>query len=165
MITTPHQDILYKGIAMFILFLSVAIIVVGIILAHELPYKIAKRRGHPQQDAIRCMAVMGLLLFPLWLLAMVWAYMRSGVSYFGGKHVNDDESSTDDAESDIDLEDESKSDDLDKRAGKVETEDSIDDEIDADVNDTTELDENEVGGELSCSKNKSVINKDDNIGN
>jgi len=85
MVTTPFQNSMLLGGAMFILLLSVVIIVLGIILIHELPYRIARRRGHPQQDAIRCMAIMGLILIPLWLLAMIWAYMRSDVSCFGGK--------------------------------------------------------------------------------
>ena len=73
---TPEQDLIYKGTAIFILLLCVLIIIVGIILIHELPYKIARRRGHPQQDAIRCMAIMGLFLIPLWFCAIIWAYMR-----------------------------------------------------------------------------------------
>ena len=73
---TPGQDLLYKGLALFILLLCVIIIIVGIILVHDIPYKIAKKRKHPQQDAIRCMAIMGLFLIPLWFFAMIWAYMR-----------------------------------------------------------------------------------------
>jgi hypothetical protein len=76
----PFHDILYKVFALFILFLSTAIIVIGIITIHELPYNIAKKRNHTQQDAIRCMSIMGLVLFPLWLLAMIWAYMRPASS-------------------------------------------------------------------------------------
>jgi hypothetical protein len=73
---TSEQDLLYKGVALFVLFLCVLIIIVGIILIHELPYKIAKRRGHNQQDAIRCMAIMGLFIIPLWFFAIIWAYMK-----------------------------------------------------------------------------------------
>jgi hypothetical protein len=73
---TSEQDLLYKGVALFILFFCVLIIIVGIILIHELPYKIAKRRGHSQQDAIRCMAIMGLFIIPLWFFAIIWAYMK-----------------------------------------------------------------------------------------
>ena len=155
MITTAYQNMLYKGIAMFMLFLSVAIIVAGIILIHELPYKIAKRRGHPQQDAIRCRAVMGLILFPLWLLAMVWAYMRSGVSYFGGKYKNDDESSSDDIGSVTDFENESVTDGLDNVTEDIEIKDIID---------SAEPDENETEDELNSSNDESLINKSENIG-
>ena len=84
--TTPFQNMFFMGFAAFILLLSVVIIIAGIILIHDLPYHIAKRRDHPQQDAIRCMSIMGLVLFPLWLLSMVWAFMRSEVSYFGPVH-------------------------------------------------------------------------------
>ncbi len=74
---TSEQDLFYKGAAIFILLLCIVIIVVGIILIHELPYNIAKKRNHPQKDAIRCMSIMGLFLIPLWFFAMIWAYMKN----------------------------------------------------------------------------------------
>jgi hypothetical protein len=162
MITTPFQNTLYLGISMFILLLSVAIIVVGIILIHELPYRIAKRRGHPQQDAIRCMAIMGLILLPLWLFAMIWAYMCSGVSYFGGTLDNDKKLPIDGAGSDIEPENESKMDNSDAK-----TEDDEIKIVDSDVLigekelDSVEPDEDKLNG----SNKKTVDNKDDNIGN
>jgi len=73
---TPEQNLFCNGVAISILLLCVFIIIIGIILIHELPYKIAKRREHPQQDAIRCMAILGLFLIPLWFASMIWAYMR-----------------------------------------------------------------------------------------
>jgi hypothetical protein len=74
----PVTDLKYKIIALFLIFVSVIIIIVGIIFIHELPYKIACKRNNPQKDAIRCMALMGLVMFPLWLLAMIWAYLKLG---------------------------------------------------------------------------------------
>jgi len=72
----PSMDLKYKVIALFLIFFSVVIIIVGIICIHELPYLIAKKRNNPQKDAIRCMAIMGLFILPLWFLAMIWAFMN-----------------------------------------------------------------------------------------
>lgn len=55
---------------------SVIIIVVGIIKVHELPGEIAVRRNHPQAEAIRICSLMGLIIFPFWMMALLWAYMR-----------------------------------------------------------------------------------------
>ena len=167
MITTPSQNTMYLGIAMFILFLSVAIIVIGIILIHELPYRIAKRRYHPQQDAIRCMAIMGLILFPLWLLAMVWAYMRSGVSYFASSIDDSDiNPSTGDENCNVNIENESNPDSSDNETGENEIEETI---VDCNaIDDKNEqnlikIDKSEV--ELKDSNKKTAENKDDNTGN
>jgi hypothetical protein len=55
---------------------SVVVIVVGIIKVHELPGNIAQSRGHPQADAIRICALLGLIIFPFWMFALLWAYMK-----------------------------------------------------------------------------------------
>ena len=55
---------------------SVVVIVVGIIKVHELPGEIAKRKGHPQSEAIRICSLLGLIVFPFWMFALVWAYVR-----------------------------------------------------------------------------------------
>lgn len=54
---------------------SVVIIVLFIIYVHTMPGKIAKRRGNPQTEAIEVLALLGLLMFPLWMVALVWAYV------------------------------------------------------------------------------------------
>lgn len=56
--------------------MCVLIIVVGIITVHELPGKIARRRGHPQAEAIRICSLLGLIVFPFWMVALLWAYTR-----------------------------------------------------------------------------------------
>lgn len=61
---------------LFLILLSVIIIVVGIIKVHELPGEIAVCRKHPQADAIRICSLMGLIIFPFWMMALLWAYMR-----------------------------------------------------------------------------------------
>jgi hypothetical protein len=55
---------------------SVIVIVVGIIKLHELPGNIAEDRGHPQAEAIRICSLLGLLVFPFWMIALLWAYTK-----------------------------------------------------------------------------------------
>jgi hypothetical protein len=55
---------------------SVLIITLFIIYVHTMPGKIAKKRGNPQTEAIEILALLGLLMFPLWMAALVWAYFR-----------------------------------------------------------------------------------------
>lgn len=55
---------------------SVVVIIVGIIKVHELPGNIAATRGHPQAEAIRICSLLGLIIFPFWMFALLWAYMN-----------------------------------------------------------------------------------------
>ena len=63
-------------VSLFIIFMSVIIIVVGIWKIHTLPGLIAKKRNHPQAEAIEITAYLGLIVFPLWMAALIWVYMR-----------------------------------------------------------------------------------------
>jgi hypothetical protein len=54
----------------------VIVIVVGIVKLHELPGKIAEGRGHPQAEAIKICSLLGLLIFPFWMIALLWAYTK-----------------------------------------------------------------------------------------
>lgn len=65
-----------KIFCLCLILFSVIIIVVGIIKIHELPGEIAARRNHPQAEAIRICSLMGLIIFPFWMIALLWAYMR-----------------------------------------------------------------------------------------
>ena len=56
---------------------AVAMIALLVVLA-ILPGRIAQRRQHPQTDAIRVTGYLGILFAPLWLVAIIWAYTRSG---------------------------------------------------------------------------------------
>jgi len=52
-------------------------VVVGLALLLLLGYwpgLVAKRRGHPSATAIRILGLVGLLLWPCWLIALIWAY-------------------------------------------------------------------------------------------
>jgi uncharacterized membrane protein len=55
---------------------SILVIVIGIVKLHELPGNIAQCRGHPQVDAIRICSLLGLIVFPFWMMALLWAYMK-----------------------------------------------------------------------------------------
>jgi hypothetical protein len=61
-------------ISLFLIFFSVIVIVLGIIKIHTYPGKIAKARNHPQTEAIEVTSLLGLIIFPLWMAALVWAY-------------------------------------------------------------------------------------------
>lgn len=65
-----------KILCLCLILLSVLVIVIGIIKIHELPGDIAKRRKHPQAEAIRICSLMGLIIFPFWMVALLWAYMK-----------------------------------------------------------------------------------------
>ncbi|MFD2111775.1 DUF3302 domain-containing protein [Thiorhodococcus fuscus] len=54
----------------------IIIIVLFIIFVHTMPGKIARKRGNPQAEAIEILSLLGLLIFPLWMAALVWAFIR-----------------------------------------------------------------------------------------
>ena len=63
--------------ALFILVvLAIAVVVLFGVLG-ALPGRVARRRGHPQADAVAVGGWLGLLFFGvLWPLVMIWAYMK-----------------------------------------------------------------------------------------
>jgi hypothetical protein len=63
--------------ALVVIVLLVAVIVIGALLIGALPGRIARRRGHPQADAISVCGWLGLLtLGLLWPVAMIWAHLK-----------------------------------------------------------------------------------------
>lgn len=60
--------------SLFLIVFCAIVIVLGIVKVHEYPGVIAKARNHPQHDAIVASSIMGLLIFPLWIFALLWAY-------------------------------------------------------------------------------------------
>lgn len=70
-------------ISLFLIFFSTITIILGIIKIHTYPGKIAKARKHPQEKAIEVTSLLGLIVFPLWMFALVWAYSGAvlGVMY------------------------------------------------------------------------------------
>jgi len=61
--------------SLFLILFAVIIIVWGIAVVHTLPGKIATKRNHSQVEAIEIMSYLGLLVFPLWMGALIWAYL------------------------------------------------------------------------------------------
>ncbi|NUU66073.1 DUF3302 domain-containing protein [Enterobacteriaceae bacterium BIT-l23] len=57
------------------IFIAVALIIFyGIIVIHDIPYEIAKKRNHPHQDAIHYAGWVSLFtLHVLWPLLWIWA--------------------------------------------------------------------------------------------
>jgi len=64
------------GVSLGLILCCVIIIILFIVFVHTMPGKIAKRRGNPQAEAIDILSLLGLLIFPLWMAALVWAYIR-----------------------------------------------------------------------------------------
>ena len=62
-------------IAFLILLLLIGTIIWGIAAMHMLPGRIAKARHHPQARAIEITSLCGLLIFPLWIAALIWAHL------------------------------------------------------------------------------------------
>ena len=61
-------------ISLFLIFFSIITIILGIIKIHSYPGKIAKARNHPQLEAIEVTSLLGLLIFPFWMAALIWSY-------------------------------------------------------------------------------------------
>lgn len=60
--------------ALFLILFAILTITIGIVVVHTYPGKVAKRRNHPQADAIEVTSLLGLIAFPLWMFALMWAY-------------------------------------------------------------------------------------------
>lgn len=66
-----------KITSLFLIFTIIIITVWGIYMIHEYPGKVAKARKHPQLRAIQVTSVMGLIFFPLWVFALIWAHSNA----------------------------------------------------------------------------------------
>lgn len=57
----------------------IALVIVFVVKLGPLPGNIAKKRGHPQADAIQVVGWIGIITLGLaWPIALVWAYTRPG---------------------------------------------------------------------------------------
>jgi len=52
----------------------IAVVVVLTLVLIRLPGKIARRRYHPSADAINVCALVGIVLWPAWVVALIWAH-------------------------------------------------------------------------------------------
>jgi hypothetical protein len=50
---------------------AVLLVLIGYLV--WIPIRTARERNHPQRDAITVCAVLGLFLWPLWLVALIWS--------------------------------------------------------------------------------------------
>lgn len=85
------------AISLALILISIIVIVLFIIFVHTMPGKIARKRGNPQAEAIEILSLLGLLIFPLWMAALVWSYMKPFTVPVAV--VNDPPEDTDDLES------------------------------------------------------------------
>ena len=63
-------------IALILLIVMVTFVIYLIIYIHDIPYEIAKKRGHPHQDAIHIAGWVSLfLVHTIWPILWIWAYL------------------------------------------------------------------------------------------
>jgi hypothetical protein len=57
----------------------ITVVIWLVVILGPIPGNIAKKRGHPQADAINALGWIGVVTLGLaWPIALVWAYSRSG---------------------------------------------------------------------------------------
>jgi uncharacterized membrane protein len=65
--------------ALVVMGVLIAFVIFLVVLIGPIPGNIAKKRGHPQADAINALGWIGIITLGLaWPIALVWAYTRSG---------------------------------------------------------------------------------------
>ena len=81
--------------ALFLLFFGVISFFYAIIGLCDIPYRIAKKRNHPQQDAIQIAGWLSLLTLQiLWPLIWIWATLYREDRGWGLKQSKDPENKT-----------------------------------------------------------------------
>lgn len=73
MADNPHM---LMAVSVGLILTCIIVIVLFIVFVHTMPGKIARKRGNPQEEAIEILSLLGLLIFPLWMAALVWAYLK-----------------------------------------------------------------------------------------
>ena len=64
--------------ALIVMGILIAVVIVAVVKLGPLPGNIAKKRGHPQADAINVLGWIGVITLGLaWPFALVWAYTRT----------------------------------------------------------------------------------------
>ena len=63
-------------VALGLIFFVIVLVVYMIVALHMVPGKVARKNNHPQLKAIEICSLMGLIIFPFWMIAMVWANSR-----------------------------------------------------------------------------------------
>lgn len=74
-------------VALCILIFVALVLFYGIIAIHDIPYDIARRRNHPQQDAIHVAGWVSLLtLHVIWPFLWIWATLYREDRGWGFRH-------------------------------------------------------------------------------
>ena len=65
--------------ALVVFGILITLVIFLVVKLGPIPGKIARRRGHPQADAINVLGWIGVITLGLaWPLAVIWAYTRTG---------------------------------------------------------------------------------------
>ncbi|NQY87031.1 MAG: DUF3302 domain-containing protein [Colwellia sp.] len=76
-------------VALGILVFAAITVFYGIIVIHDIPYEIAKKRNHPQQDALHVAGWVSLFtLHVLWPFLWIWAMLYREDRGWGFSHQN-----------------------------------------------------------------------------
>ena len=63
--------------ALLVILLLIGVVIWLVVLLGSMPGDIARKRNHPQADAITALGWIGIItLGPAWLAALVWAYTK-----------------------------------------------------------------------------------------
>src|SRR5215471_16586782 len=66
-------------VALIILLLGLTLVFYGFVYIHDLPYHLAKKRNHPQTEAIHAACWLSLFtLHAIWPIVFIWAISRQG---------------------------------------------------------------------------------------
>ena len=82
--------------ALVILLVGLTLVFYGFIYVHDIPYSIAKKRNHPQKEAIHVACWLSLFtLHAIWPIVFIWAVAKTGDPIAvrvvdGGFGTNDD---------------------------------------------------------------------------
>ena len=66
--------------AAFVLLLMIATAVAVLVVLAMMPGKIAAQRNHSQAEAVKVAGWLGMLTGIIWILAMIWAYIKPTTS-------------------------------------------------------------------------------------
>lgn len=78
-------------LALAILFFVVLVIFYGVIIIHDIPYEIAKKRNHPHQDSIHVAGWISLFtLHLIWPFLWIWATLYRTDRGWGFNQYMDD---------------------------------------------------------------------------
>ena len=79
--------VMLEYVALGILIFAAVTVFYGIIVIHDIPYEIAKKRNHPQQDALHVAGWVSLFtLHVLWPFLWIWATLYREDRGWGFSH-------------------------------------------------------------------------------